>query len=74
MTRVRINITSGTAGRIDHGKTPSVRLLTGCDTDRLKAEQERGTSIDLGFAPCAWYAATLELPPGEPRTFRAARG
>src|SRR5215207_7674660 len=40
----------GTAGHIDHGKTALVRALTGTDTDRLKEEQERGISIDLGFA------------------------
>ena len=47
-----INITLGTAGHIDHGKTALVKCLTGCDTDRLKEEKERGMSIDLGFAPC----------------------
>ena len=52
MSRERINITIGTAGHIDHGKTALVKLLTGCETDRLKAEKERGMSIDLGFAPC----------------------
>ncbi len=52
MSCSRINITLGTAGHIDHGKTALVKLLTGCDTDRLKAEKERGISIDLGFAPC----------------------
>ncbi len=46
------NITLGTAGHIDHGKTALVRLLTGCETDRLKEEKERGMSIELGFAPC----------------------
>ncbi len=46
------NITLGTAGHIDHGKTALVKFLTGCDTDRLPAEKERGMSIDLGFAPC----------------------
>ncbi len=40
----------GTAGHIDHGKTALVKTLTGQDTDRLKAEKERGISIDLGFA------------------------
>jgi selenocysteine-specific elongation factor len=45
------NITLGTAGHIDHGKTCLVRFFTGCDTDRLKEEKERGMSIDLGFAP-----------------------
>ena len=42
----------GTAGHVDHGKTSLVKLLTGCDTDRLKEEKERGLTIDLGFAPC----------------------
>ncbi len=42
----------GTAGHIDHGKTSLVRALTGIDTDRLKEEQERGLTIELGFAPC----------------------
>ena len=41
-----------TAGHVDHGKTALVRLLTGCNTDRLKIEQERGLTIELGFAPC----------------------
>ncbi len=40
----------GTAGHIDHGKSALVRALTGQETDRLKEEQERGISIDLGFA------------------------
>src|SRR5262249_38077154 len=40
----------GTAGHIDHGKTSLVRALTGIDTDRLKGEKTRGSSIDLGFA------------------------
>ena len=48
----QINITIGTAGHIDHGKTALVKCLTGCDTDRLKEEKERGMSIELGFAPC----------------------
>jgi selenocysteine-specific elongation factor len=41
-----------TAGHVDHGKTKLVKLLTGCNTDRLKIEQERGLTIELGFAPC----------------------
>src|SRR5262245_2473942 len=40
----------GTAGHIDHGKSRLVRALTGIDPDRLKEEQERGITIDLGFA------------------------
>jgi selenocysteine-specific elongation factor len=43
-------LTVGTAGHIDHGKTALVRALTGRDTDRLAEEQERGMSIELGFA------------------------
>ena len=46
------NITLGTAGHIDHGKTALIKFLTGCETDRLPAEKTRGMSIDLGFAPC----------------------
>ncbi len=48
----QINLTLGTAGHIDHGKTALVKCLTGCETDRLKEEKERGMSIELGFAPC----------------------
>lgn len=48
-----INVTIGTAGHVDHGKTELVKLLTGCDTDRLPEEKARGMSIDLGFAPCS---------------------
>ena len=40
----------GTAGHIDHGKTALVRALTGVNTDRLPQEQQRGMTIDLGFA------------------------
>jgi len=42
----------GTAGHVDHGKTALVKLLTGCDTDTLAAEKQRGLTIELGFAPC----------------------
>lgn len=48
----------GTAGHIDHGKTSLIKALTGQETDRLKEEQERGISIDLGFA-------YLDLPNGD---------
>lgn len=47
----------GTAGHVDHGKTTLILALTGTDTDRLKEEQERGMTIDLGFA-------ALRLPDG----------
>jgi len=42
----------GTAGHVDHGKTALVKLLTGCDTDTLAVEKQRGLTIELGFAPC----------------------
>ncbi len=47
-----LHVTLGTAGHIDHGKTCLVKLLTGCNTDRLPEEKARGMTIDLGFAPC----------------------
>jgi selenocysteine-specific elongation factor len=40
----------GTAGHVDHGKSTLIRVLTGIDPDRLREEQERGMTIDLGFA------------------------
>ena len=60
-----INITLGTAGHIDHGKTALVKMLTGCETDRLKEEKERGMSIDLGYAPCRldeWQVGIVDVP------------
>ena len=54
-----LNVTLGTAGHVDHGKTALVKALTGCETDRLKEEKERGMSIDLGYAPCR--VADLEV-------------
>ncbi|MCZ7542658.1 MAG: selenocysteine-specific translation elongation factor [Anaerolineae bacterium] len=48
----------GTAGHVDHGKSALVRALTGINPDRLREEQEREMTIDLGFA---W----LTLPNGE---------
>lgn len=47
----------GTAGHIDHGKSSLIKALTGTDPDRLKEEQSRGITIELGFA-------RLELPSG----------
>ncbi|ADL07541.1 selenocysteine-specific translation elongation factor [Thermosediminibacter oceani] len=44
------NVIVGTAGHIDHGKTTLIKAMTGVNTDRLKEEQERGITIDLGFA------------------------
>ncbi len=39
-----------TAGHVDHGKTTLLKTLTGTDADRLEEEQQRGLTIDLGFA------------------------
>jgi len=47
----------GTAGHIDHGKTSLIKAVTGINTDRLKEEQLRGITIELGFA-------SLGLPSG----------
>lgn len=47
----------GTAGHVDHGKSTLVKALTGIDPDRLREEQQREMTIDLGFA---W----LTLPGG----------
>jgi selenocysteine-specific elongation factor len=52
MSACRKNIMLGTAGHVDHGKTALVKLLTGCETDTLAEEKQRGLTIDLGFAPC----------------------
>jgi selenocysteine-specific elongation factor len=48
----------GTAGHVDHGKSALIAALTGTHPDRLKEEQEREMTIDLGFG---W----LTLPDGE---------
>lgn len=47
----RASIIVGTAGHIDHGKTTLIHALTGVNTDRLQEEQQRGITIELGFAP-----------------------
>ena len=44
------NYIIGTAGHIDHGKSTLVQTLTGINPDRLPEEQERGVTIELGFA------------------------
>jgi selenocysteine-specific elongation factor len=48
----------GTAGHVDHGKSSLVTALTGMNPDRLKEEQAREMTIELGFA---WFT----LPTGE---------
>lgn len=56
----------GTAGHIDHGKTTLIKALTGRNTDRLKEEQERGISIELGFTyfdlPGGQRAGIIDVP------------
>ncbi|PST90168.1 selenocysteine-specific translation elongation factor [Photobacterium sp. NCIMB 13483] len=39
-----------TAGHVDHGKTKLLQALTGINADRLPEEQQRGLTIDLGYA------------------------
>ncbi len=60
------NIIIGTAGHIDHGKTTLIKSLTGRETDRLKEEQKRGISIDLGFTyfdlPSGKRAGIVDVP------------
>lgn len=60
------NVIIGTAGHIDHGKTTLVKAITGRETDRLKEEQERGISIELGFTyfdlPSGKRAGIVDMP------------
>ena len=59
-------IVLGTAGHVDHGKTSFIRALTGIETDRLKEEQKRGITIELGFAyldlPCGHRLGIIDVP------------
>src|SRR5512145_1479564 len=48
----------GTAGHVDHGKSTLIAALTGTHPDRLKEEQMREMTIELGFG---W----MTLPNGE---------
>jgi selenocysteine-specific elongation factor len=65
-------IVIGTAGHIDHGKSTLVKALTGTDPDRLKEEQERGITTDLGFAHVTAGDVTLSFVdvPGHERFVR----
>ncbi len=60
------HIIIGTAGHVDHGKTCLTRALTGVDTDRLKEEQKRGITIEIGFAqltlPNGQTASIIDVP------------
>ncbi len=62
----------GTAGHVDHGKTRLIGRLTGVNTDRLKEEQQRGISIELGFARLDMDGLTLGVVdvPGHERFVR----
>ncbi len=57
MTTTNKHLILGTAGHVDHGKTTLIKAMTDINTDRLKEEQERGLTIDIGFAH-------LRLPSG----------
>ena len=71
MPKIRVStrilpVMIGTAGHVDHGKTALVRNLTGCETDRLAEEKQRGLSINLGFAACRFpgrrLAGVVDVP------------
>ena len=55
-----------TAGHVDHGKSTLVMALTGTNPDRFSEEQERGLTIDLGFAstdlPSGRTVAIIDVP------------
>ncbi|MGO1166117.1 MAG: GTP-binding protein, partial [Janibacter sp.] len=55
-----------TAGHVDHGKSTLVRALTGRDPDRLREEQSRRLTIELGYAwatlPSGAEAAFVDVP------------
>jgi len=52
----------GLAGHIDHGKTALVKALTGVNTDRLSEEQQRGMTIDIGFAFLTDTITLIDVP------------
>lgn len=60
------HIIIGTAGHVDHGKTCLTRALTGVNTDRWAEEQERGITLDIGFAkiklPGGQTASIIDVP------------
>jgi len=55
-----------TAGHVDHGKSTLVTALTGTNPDRFAEEQDRGLTIDLGFAstalPSGRTVAIIDVP------------
>ena len=48
--RQPVPVVIGTAGHIDHGKSALVEALCGTHPDRWQEEQERGITLDLGYA------------------------
>lgn len=60
--RLGRHVVLGMAGHIDHGKTELVKALTGTNTDRLKEEQERGMTTDLGFAFLGEDITIIDVP------------
>lgn len=52
----------GMAGHIDHGKTALIKAITGIETDTLKEEQERGITIDMGFAHWERQITFIDVP------------
>lgn len=48
-----------TAGHVDHGKSTLLRALTGQEPDRLREEQQRGLTIELGYVWGSFGAHTV---------------
>ncbi len=49
-----VPVVIGTAGHIDHGKSALIEALCGTHPDRWQEEQERGITLDLGYAQMAY--------------------
>ena len=63
-------VSIGTLGHVDHGKTTLVEYLTGDWTDRHSDEVRRGISIRLGYAAttllkCKKCPNFFRSPPGQ---------
>jgi len=52
----------GLSGHIDHGKTALVKALTGVNTDSLTEEQNRGMTMDIGFAFLDENITLIDVP------------
>jgi len=53
------SVVIATAGHVDHGKSTLVHALTGMNPDRLRAERERGLTIELGFTWADFAGTTV---------------